>query len=433
VSAIARAFAGVAANPATATVFRADTGALAGLYPFLDAAALPPVGALVGWDTLTLRPFCAHPAAWVSAGLTTNANVLVTGVPGAGKSALLKALVLGDLKGEYNVLAEYLGVRPVRLGRGLPDRINPLQASAPAGALSGEAGEEVHRRRLTLLSALLEIRLARRLTPLEETALSHAIRQATGQLRAASRLVDPTLPAVLAAVAGPDEHAVEVLGCRGRRQAAETTQDLRHGLANMIDGSLGGLFDQASTTGLDPAAPIQTVDISGLAGRSEETVAMVLACLSSWGQGCVAGSGRATVVVRDELWRQVRFAALVRSLDAELRLQRAQGTIQLLATHRLSDFEGAGPAGSEHAATAAHLVSSCATHVLLAQDGPPLAASRAQLGLTDAECALVSSWGPAQRGRGLWKVGRRTGYPVQLVLTAAEQRLFHTDERMDRW
>jgi len=77
-------YAGRAANPARPTVFRADSGQLAGLYPFLNGASLPPVGAYVGWNTLTLEAFAAHPAAWVTEGVTTNANVLVTGVPAPG-------------------------------------------------------------------------------------------------------------------------------------------------------------------------------------------------------------------------------------------------------------------------------------------------------------------------------------------------------------
>ena len=70
---------------------------------------------------------------------------------------------------------------------------------------------------------------------------------------------------------------------------------------------------------------------------------MVLACLSSWGQAAIERSSGITAVVRDEVWRQMRFPALVRKLDADLRLQRAEGTIQIVATHRLSDFEAVGP------------------------------------------------------------------------------------------
>ena len=159
---------------------------------------------------------------------------------------------------------------------------------------------------------------------------------------------------------------------------------------------------------------------------------MVLACLSSWGQAAVEESDQITAVVRDEVWRQMRFPALVRKVDSDLRLQRAEGTIQIIATHRLSDFEAVGPVGSQEVTIARNLVSSCDTRVQLAQDTGPLRMTRDAVGLTDAECALISSWGRAHRGRALWKVGKSGGsFPVQLVLTPAERRLFHTDERMD--
>lgn len=57
--------------------------------------------------------------------------------------------------------------------------------------------------------------------------------------------------------------------------------------------------------------------------------------------------------------------------------------------------------------------------------------TREAIGLTDAECELIGSWGAAQRGRALWKVGRGGGsHAVQLILNKQEMRLFETDERM---
>lgn len=439
-------FAGRTANDVRPTVFRSDSSQLAGLYPFLSGAALPPVGAYVGWNTLTLEAFACHPATWVTAGVTTNANVLVTGVPGAGKSALVKALafrlmtfgvrtlVLGDLKGEYSALGRHLGAEPVILGAGHSARINPLDAGAAAALLpsGGEARAqalaEIHRRRLTLLVALISVRLGRRLAPLEESALSCAITANVGRDGASG---SPTIAAVHHTLRNPGREQARALGLRGAAETTSKTEDITHALANMLDGSLGGIFDGPSTATLDHAAPIQSVDISRLSGRSEDTIAMVLACLSTWGQAAVDATSGITAVVRDEVWRQLRFPALVHKVDADLRLQRAEGTIQLLATHRLSDFEAVGPAGSQEVAIARQLVGSFDTRVQLAQDTAPLAMTRSVVGLNDAECALIGSWGRAHRGRALWKVGRSGSFPVQLVLSPVERRLFHTDQRME--
>ncbi|MBS2966590.1 hypothetical protein KGA66_26365, partial [Actinocrinis puniceicyclus] len=62
---------------------------------------------------------------------------------------------------------------------------------------------EIHRRRLTLLGALLGTKLVRPLTPTEEAAISLAIHETTGHTHAASTLTDPTLPQVWAALRDP--------------------------------------------------------------------------------------------------------------------------------------------------------------------------------------------------------------------------------------
>jgi hypothetical protein len=184
---------------------------------------------------------------------------------------------------------------------------------------------------------------------------------------------------------------------------------------------------------LDFSAPIQSVDISGLASYGEDTVAMALTCVSSWAQAAIDVPGPPRMVVRDEIWRQMRSggAGMVAKIDADLRLSRAEGTIQVLATHRLSDFEAVGATGSEAANIARELIASADTRVTLAQDTAPLKMTREVIGLTDAEAALIAGWGRAHVGRALWKIGRTTGsHPIQLHLTHTERRLFETDERM---
>ncbi|MEW2166947.1 type VI secretion protein [Streptomyces sp. NPDC007084] len=448
-------FAGRSASVPRVETVRVDTANAAGAYPFLHAAPLPPVGAYMGQNTLTTEAFSAHPAAWVRQGLCTNPNVMITGVPGSGKSAHIKALcfrlmafghrtlIAGDVKGEYASLCRHLGTEPVRLGPGLPGRLNPLDAGVlgtdldrvrDQGELRGRL-REIHRRRLTLLKALLELQLRRSLEPQEEEALDVAVREVTGELYGQSRLDTPTLPLVYDRLRDPTDAMAGELRVRDQevQRAREQMESLRSALGAMVKGHLGGLFDQQTSIGLDWDAPIQSVDVSALEQYGDETVAMVLTCVSSWAQAAIdRPGGRPWIVVRDELWRQMRSGGTsqVRKIDADLRLSRAAGTIQLLATHRLSDFESVGAAGSEAQTIAKDLISSCETRVQLAQDTRPLQMTREAIGLTDAECALVGSWGAGQRGRALWKIGRGAGHAVQLVLSRTEQELFDTDERM---
>ena len=202
-------------------------------------------------------------------------------------------------------------------------------------------------------------------------------------------------------------------------------------LGNMVRGSLSGLFDGPTTVQLDFAAPIQTVDLSRLNRRPDETVAMTLACVSSWGQAAIDEPGSPVrMVVRDELWRALRVPAMIRKVDSDLRLSRAQGTIQVLATHRLADFEAVGAAGSEEVTIATNLIASCDVRICLHQDTAPLAMTREAIGLTDTECAHIASWTGQQIGRAVWKVGRAASHVVQLILTPQEKQLYWTNERM---
>jgi hypothetical protein len=432
-----------------------------GLYPWLYGGSLPAAGAYIGIDCLTGGAVACHPLAWLREGLISNPNIVITGLPGAGKSALVKVLALrlmpygvrtfvcGDLKNEYAPLARAVGTEPVELGPGLPGRLNPLDAgplgqNLPAdAALLGERLAEIHRRRLVLVCSLAAMRLGRALSPTEEAAVSLAISEASGRenwpgedgaawARGGARLVSPTIPRVWALLRDPSASMAREL--RVRRDSVpllrEMIRPVTDALGGMVTGALAGLFDQETTIRLDWDAPVQTVDLSRVSDRGDDTVAMILACVSSWAQAAIDEPGPARPVVRDELWRSLRVPALVRKTDSDLRLSRALGTMQVLATHRLSDFEAAGAAGSAEAAIAAGLIASCDTRICLRQDTGPLAATREQIGLTDTECAHISSWTGRQAGRAVWKVGRAASMVVQTVLTPAERSLFYTNERM---
>jgi hypothetical protein len=444
-----RAFGGRAPAMPPVPVFRGSTRQVQGLYPWLYSAGLPPAGAYIGVDCLSGGAFACHPAEWLLGGLITNPNLLVTGIPGAGKSATLKALairlaaygvrtlVAGDLKNEYASLARAFGVTPLELGPGLPARLNPLDAGPlgwplpPGGGEPGERLAEVHRRRITLLAALLEMRLGRAPTPTEEAAISLAIRHATGQAAARTRLADPTVPQIWELLRDPVPVMAEELRVSSPRRLREMIRPAADALGNMVAGSLSGLFDGPTTIRPDFNAAIQTVDLSRIEGRGDDTVAMTLACVSSWGQAAIdQPGGPVRLVIRDELWRALRIPAMTRKIDSDLRLSRAHGTIQALATHRLADFESAAAAGTAEASIARSLIASCDTRICLAQDTAPLAMTRDAIGLTDTECAHIASWTGAQLGRGLWKIGRASSHVVQLVLTPAERRLCWTNQKM---
>ena len=261
----ARPWGGRAAVQPPVPVYRGSTAQVQGLYPWLYGGSLAPAGAYLGIDCLTGGAFSCHPLAWLADGLVSNPNILVTGVPGAGKSATIKALALrlmcfgtrmfvaGDLKNEYAPLARALGVEPVELGPGLPGRLNPLDAGPLGDNLPGDAGQlaerlaEIHRRRLVLLCSLAAMRLGRPLSPTEEAAVSLAIYEASGRLRRSgrdgagrarggARMASPTIPLVWAALRDPTLEMARELRVRQRlsRAAGDDPsghrRDRRHGL-----------------------------------------------------------------------------------------------------------------------------------------------------------------------------------------------------------
>ena len=115
---------------------RVSTAHLQAAYPFMSEGGLGGRGVYIGRELLG-GAFCYDPWELYGQGTLTNPNMLVAGQVGRGKSSFIKTYlwrqqVFGrhawiiDPKGEYGPLAEACGVEPVRLGPGLPVRLNPL-------------------------------------------------------------------------------------------------------------------------------------------------------------------------------------------------------------------------------------------------------------------------------------------------------------------
>ncbi len=178
-------------------------------------------GTPVGRHQLQGEVVCLDPLAWLRAGLVTNPGMFVLGQPGTGKSTLVKrlvtgavatggiALILGDTKPDYTLLAEHLGGQVIRIGRGL-DRINPLDAGplGPGAAPHVRAQDadalrwEVRSRRLSLLMALCTLVREERISNAEEVILGRAIDLLDERLAGTA---SPTVTDVLAVIEqGPD-------------------------------------------------------------------------------------------------------------------------------------------------------------------------------------------------------------------------------------
>jgi type IV secretory pathway VirB4 component len=370
----------------------------------------------VGTDALTGEVFCFDPWALYAAGVLTNPNVALAGVIGSGKSALAKSLAVraiatgrrayvpGDPKGEWAPVAEAVGGSVLRLGPGLPDRLNPLDA------VPGDTGAGA-----PLLAAVAETLLSRELRPGERSALDAALRGPAG-----------TVGAVVAALVEPDPAAARADGTVPAERVADG-RELAHGLRRLTRGDLAGMFDAPSTLRLDPAAPMLVVDLSALRG-DDTAVAVAMTCASAWLEHALAGTGHGggRWVIHDEAWRLLRAPALVRRMQSQWKLARAHGIANLLVLHRLSDLDAVGAAGSETRALASGLLADCSTRVIYRQETDQLTATAEALGLSDTERAMLGS---LPRGCGLWKLPR-SAYLVHHRLHSDESAVYDTDTAM---
>ena len=445
--------------------YQATTTQLCGLYPFVAGSGTPLAGTPVGRHQLWGEVVCLDPLAWLRAGLVTNPGVFVLGQPGTGKSALVKrlvtgavafgtkALILGDTKPDYTLLADHLGAQVIRIGRGL-DKINPLDAGPLGTALARMTGPaaaqlrwEVRSRRLSLLMALATLIREARLSNAEEVILGRAIDLLDDRGTSHGQ---PTVTDVLAVIeTGPDTLRSAARADDPARYA-DRVRDLVFTLDLLCTGSLAGVFDGVTSHPIDLDAPAVSVDISAVKAAGDKLLTAAMLCTWSYGFGCVDAASaladlgtapaRSYLAVMDELWRALRGApGLVEHADSLTRLNRARGMAHIMITHSLADLDAL--ATEEDRARARGFMDRSAITVLAGLPPRELARVAEITPLTGPERALVASWSAPEsyqpgarhpgRGKYLIKTGERLGIPVQLTLTGPEHYLYDTDPKFE--
>jgi hypothetical protein len=357
----------------------------------------------------------------------------------------MRAVIPGDVKGEYTSLIEGLGGSVWRIGRGL-HTLNPLDAGPLETALQRSVGSERQRlaetiraRRLSLLEALISIVRGRDATPTERRLLGVALDLTT----AAGQPVIPDVLSVLATGSGPLQ---TIAACSGPAEYARLVRDLTNTLGLLCEGAIRGLFDRASTVQADLDTPALSLDISALDEDDDDVVAAAMLCSWAWSAALIdashaAGQHRNVVQVQDELWRALRVApGLVEKSDRITRLGRHRGVVSVQITHSLDDLE-ALPTEADRA-KARGMAGRNGVLVLGGMAAKELDGLSRITSLTEGERALVTSWaapptwhaGRAHPGRGkyLIKSGQRMGLPVALTLTPTEAALYDTDRAFHR-
>ena len=402
-------------------------------YPAVTEAGLGSRGVFIGRDAYGAS-FVFDPWVLYGAGLLTNANTMLFGHPGFGKSALSKSVLLRqrvfgrvveiiDPKGEYLALVRAMGGVVLRLQPGGCVRLNPLTAIGSRETREG------------LLEAVTRAMLGRALTQAEALGLSATLHAADS----ARDGRETCIPDVIEQLRAPSPAVAELLGMSD----AEARVELREcalALRRLCEGPLRGMFDGPTTTGEAAwEAPAVALDLSALgAGSTGSDLALgiVMACAGAFLDAKRTQRARLAearglsapkvIRVNDEAWRALPVAGLGEYYQAAFKLSRDTGVQHWLVLHRPSDLRAAGDEGSRQQRLAEGLISDAATIVLYHTKRADIPLATQLFGLSSTEAAVIESLG---KGEALWLVGGRS-FRVQHVVSDIEWPLVRTDRAM---
>jgi type IV secretory pathway VirB4 component len=411
---------------------RYTTAHLQSAYPFLAASGDWAPGVYIGEDICGGGgAFCYDPWELYARGLLTNPNLAVIGQVGRGKSATVKAyaarsLVFGrrvialDRKGELARLCEAARTQPIRLERGGPVRLNPLDARLSVSA--GLTDREMRQDQMDVLIALGGAACRRALTSSEKAALRVALTRARRE--AAER--HPTLADVSRALLTPADDDAAALAMSAR-ELAEGSRDVALEFDRLVSGDLAGMFDGPTTDGIDLTHQLVVFDLSAVY-QNDDMLGVLMVCVAAWVQRLLQRDGGPTrsILVLEEAWSCLSSVEVARWMRNLQKLSRQYGVQVVMVLHRFSDLLATGAEGSEVVSITRGLLSDSETHVIHGMPEAEVDATRDLLGLSETEAAILPE---LPRGRALWRVRGRS-FVVDLRLSRLEEWICDTDARM---
>jgi hypothetical protein len=446
--------------------WRGTTVQVCGLWPFSAGTGSPMIGVPVGQHIRTGATLCCDPISWFQrAHLISNPSAFVLGLPGLGKSSLVRRmtlglaargvipLVVGDLKPDHVAVIEALDGDVIRLGRGRGylNILDATEALDAAERLTGHAAAEIvadaRGRRLTMICALITILRAAPPAVEEELLLERAITILDDRHDGV-----PVLRDLIRVITSAPTDLRELARDRGDLERYHDAVDpLVKTLSAMLGrGRIGEVFADQTTVPMRRNVPT-VFDLSSIDdGQVDLQRAALLACWSA-GFGSVAvghalaDAGleprRHWLIVMDELWRALRGGrGMVDRVDSLSRLNRTRGVGTLQVSHTLADLQALPDADDR--AKARGLVERAGMVICGGLPEAEMPGLSEIVGLSGRERELLTSWvsppswdttdhavEPPGRGRFLAKVGGRPGIPFRVMLTAAERGLADSNAR----
>lgn len=453
-----------------------------GFNPTVVGAPAPVIGTPIGRHLATAADVCCDTFAWFREGIIATPSAFVLGLPGLGKSTLIRkilighiaqghvSIVAGDVKGEYAAYTRAMGGQVIKLGHGYGS-LNPLDVGALGhivpilednreklereghSELIHRVKEQVHGRQLSLVTALVGLARAGNGTTtgvedFETMLIAVALRELYERPD-----TDWAHPPVLRDLIRQIEEGSETLKEKARADSEEEwktrVDPLLMSLNALLDGVTGTIFGGQTTDPIDVSAPAVCIDVSAIK-RDDADVksAVMIAC---WGNAfgsieaahtlAEAGLGpqRYFAICLDELWQTLGAApGLVGQIDALTRLNRTDGAALYMITHTFKDLQALPT--EEDRRTAMGFVERAGLVICGGLPRSELDMLHSMLPFSVAEAQMITSWSrgaalkrsrtqgasavPPGRGRFMIKASKdgSPGIPVQTILMPTEVR-----------
>ena len=352
---------------------------------------------------------------------------LVLGESGNGKSALEKTYVLRQLRfrdrqvvvldaqgedgvGEWNLIAEALGVKPIRLdphargGEGI--RLNPLD---PAITITGQ---------LALLRTIVEVALGHSLDERSGYALKAA--HGTVSADALQAGVQPILHDIVDALREPRPEAAAEMNI-GLEDVRAWGLDVALVIDRLVDGDLKGMFDGPTSDNIDLDSPLIVFDLSTI-DRNSIAMPILMAIVGVWLEHTwLRPDRRKRILLVEEAWHIISQPSVAQLFQRLLKFGRRLGLSFVAVVHHLSDvIDGAA------AKEASAILKMASTRTIYMQKSDEARATGRVLGLPRWAVEIIPTLSP---GIAVWDVNGDVQV-VKHIVTEVEKPLVYTDRAM---